>query len=117
MTMWAIAGKRRADGPGAIRLLDFEAGESGVDEDGVVAAQAQRARDGVEVEPAYLGVQLVLDGHPLGVAREQVRGRVARSWVISRVGSSRQMLRMAIWRALAVTSVSLIMYSRSCGRR
>src|SRR5258708_38486906 len=75
------------------------------------------AGEGVEVESADVGVELVFDHHPLGVAGEQVFGGVARSWVISRVGSSRAMSLMAIWRTLALTALILIMSSCRRGLR
>ena len=51
---------------------------------------------GVEVEAGDVGVELVLDDHPLGVASEEVLAAVVRPLVISRVGWSWPMLRMAI---------------------
>ena len=53
--------------------------------------------EGVEVEPGDVGVELVLDDHPFGVAdRRGPRPGLVKSSVISRVGCSWPMLRMAI---------------------
>ena len=64
-------------------------GQGGVEVD----VERDAGGEGVEVEAADVGVELVLDHHPLGVAGEQVLGGVIRSLVISRVGWSRPMLR------------------------
>jgi hypothetical protein len=70
------------------------------------------------VESADVGVEFVFDAHAFGVAGVQDSWRgVVRSLLMSRVGSSRPMLRTAIWRTLVSTPLSLIMSSCNCGHR
>src|SRR6266545_4326527 len=99
---------------GGVLVAGQVAGEEAVevagdDGEGGVQVDVERhaGRPCVEAESADVGVELVFDEHPFGVAGEQVVGGGGVA-VGDQQGWSRPMLRTASWRAGAATPLRVI---------